>query len=203
MTCHRLDRAEDAVRLVQGAVGVTQFYTRWLPDLRDAVEITLGRVGAAKQFARNAAPITLADGSGQIPWTLPLDRLQATAVIGIVRTAAITTLAAVSGMRSSELMELQVGCRRPPDTHGPGLVRYRIASKVIKGQALGGVDDEWVVIQPAYTAAGLLEQLHHKPVDGAALLGRFAFDVRYTWFRNWVNGQPASAWASRRSRTTR
>jgi hypothetical protein len=91
-------------------------------------------------------------------------------------------------MRSSELMELPVGCRRPPEAHGPGLVRYRIASKVIKGQALGGVDDEWVVIQPADTAAGLLEQLHDNPVDGAALMGRFAFDVRYTWLRIWVNG---------------
>ncbi|MFD8565138.1 hypothetical protein ACFV1N_48410 [Streptosporangium canum] len=177
-----------AFGLLTRQAGVTQFYSRWLPALREAVESTLNRVGAAKQFARNAAPITLSDGSGQLPWTFPLDRLQATALIGIVRTAAITTLAAVSGMRSSELMELQVGCRRPPETHGPGLVRYRIASKVIKGQVLGGVDDEWVVIQPAYTAAGLLEQLHDNPVDGTALLGRFAFDVRYTWLRNWVNG---------------
>ena len=26
------------------------------------------------------------------------------------------------------------------------------------------------------------------PHDGALLFGRFAFDVRYQWFRNWVNG---------------
>jgi hypothetical protein len=91
-------------------------------------------------------------------------------------------------MRSSELMELQVGCRRPPEVHGPGLSRYRIASKVIKGQELGGVDDEWVVIPPAYTAVELLEQLHGNPAYAVPLLGRFAFDVRYKWFRNWVNG---------------
>jgi hypothetical protein len=104
-----------------------------------------------------------------------------------VRTAAIVVLAAVSGMRSSELMELQIGCCRPLEHHGPGLVRYRLASTVIKGQQLGGVADEWVVIEPGYRAAELLERLHDNPETGAALLGRFAFDVRYTWFRNWVN----------------
>ncbi|MEV0136381.1 hypothetical protein AB0H83_49165 [Dactylosporangium sp. NPDC050688] len=66
--------------------------------------------------------------------------------------------------------------------------RIKLASKVIKGQQLGGVADEWVVIEPAYQAAQLLEQLHDNPENGVPLLGRFAFDVRYTWFRNWVNG---------------
>ena len=31
-------------------------------------------------------------------------------------------IAAVSGMRASELMELQVGCRLPPEESGPGIV---------------------------------------------------------------------------------
>ena len=68
------------------------------------------------------------------------------------------------------------------------MVRYRLASRIIKGQQLGGVADEWVVIEPAYRAAQLLGQLHDNPADGVPLLGRFAFDVRCTWFRNWVNG---------------
>ena len=84
-------------------------------------------------------------------------------------------------------MELRVGCCRPPESHGPGLVRYRLAGTIIKGQPLGGLADEWVVIEPAYQAARLLEQLHGNPEDGVPLLGRFAFDVRYAWFRNWVN----------------
>jgi integrase len=109
-------------------------------------------------------------------------------LVGIVRTAAIVLLAAVPGMRSSELMELAVGCCRPIEDHGAGLVRNKLASKVVKGQQLGGVADEWVVIEPAYQAAQLLEHLHDSPEDGAPLLGRFAFDVRYTWFRNWVDG---------------
>jgi hypothetical protein len=100
-------------------------------------------VGAEKPFGRNAIAVDRAGGDGTVAWTLPLDRLQAVALVGIVRTAAIALLAAVSGMRSSELMELEVGCCRPPEHYSPGLVRYRLASKVIKGQQLGGVADEW------------------------------------------------------------
>ena len=174
--------------LLARQAGFTQFWRQWIPHLRDRIEATLHVVGAEKPFGRNGIAVDRADGDGTLAWTLPLDRLQAVALVGIVRTAAIALLAAVSGMRSSELMELEVGCRRPPEHYGPELVRYRLASKVIKGQQLGGLADEWVVIEPAYRAAQLLEQLHDNPENGAPLLGRFAFDVRYTWFRNWVNG---------------
>ena len=34
----------------------------------------------------------------------------------------------------------------------------------------------------------LAEQLHDDPADDALLFGRIAFNIRYTWFRNWVNG---------------
>ncbi|WP_433678749.1 site-specific integrase [Nocardia sp. CA-119907] len=168
--------------------GFTQFMLGWLPQLRDQIEAALAVVGAEKPFARNTVGVKNADNSTQVAWTIPLDREQALAVVGIVRTAAITVLAAVSGMRSSELMELRVGCCRPPEHHGRGLVRYRLASRVIKGQQLGGIPDEWIVIEPAYRAAQLLEQLHEHPEPGTALLGRFAFDVRRTWLRSWVNG---------------
>jgi hypothetical protein len=105
-----------------------------------------------------------------------------------VRTAAVIVIAAVSGMRSSELMELKVGCCPAPEPLGPNLVRYRLASRLIKGQPLGGVADEWVVVEPVYRAAQLIEELHRSADIGAPLLGRFAFDVRYKWFRAWVNG---------------
>ena len=68
------------------------------------------------------------------------------------------------------------------------MTRYRLAGKLIKGQPLGGTRDEWVVIEPAYQAAGLAGQLHDDPANDALLFGRIAFNIRYTWFRNWVNG---------------
>jgi integrase len=177
-----------ALGLLARQAGFTQFLPAWIPHLRPRIEATLAVVGAEKPFGRRAAAVDRADGEGTAAWTLPLDRAQATALVGITRTAAIIIVAAVSGMRASELMELQVGCRRPPEHFGPGLVRHRLASKVVKGQPLGGAADEWVVIEPVHRAAELLEQLHDDPHDGAPLLGRFAFAVRYTWFRNWVNG---------------
>ncbi|WP_331752449.1 site-specific integrase [Streptomyces chartreusis] len=168
---------------------LSQFSPRWLTTLREPLEETLAKVGADREFGRNAASVAAADDNEAVPWTLPLHRLQAVALVGIVRTAAVIVLAAVSGMRSSELMELTVGCRRPPEEPAPGLTRYRLVSKVIKGQELGGIVDEWVVIEPAYRAVELIEQLHPDPREGATLLGRFAFDVRYRWFRNWINSQ--------------
>jgi hypothetical protein len=174
--------------LLARQAGFTQFWRTWIPHLRDRIEATLAVVGAEKPFGRSAALVDRADGGNAVAWTLPLDRLEAVAVVGIIRTAAIALLAAVSGMRSSELMELEVGCTRPPEHYGPDLVRYRLASKVVKGQQLGGLADEWIVIEPAYKAAQLLQALHEHPENGAPLLGRFAFDVRYSWFRNWVNG---------------
>jgi hypothetical protein len=162
----------------------TQFRGHWLPHLRPRLETTLGLVGLEKPFARNAATVDHAKGDGVLPWSLPLHQFQAAALVGIVRTATIILTAAVSGMRASELMELKVGCRRPIEHYGDDLVRYRLASTVVKGQPLGGTDDEWVVIEPAYRAIELAEQLHTAPQEGASLFGRLAFRIRYQWFRN-------------------
>lgn len=171
--------------------GYTQLLPRWLPQLRPVLSEAVAAVGVEKIFTRAASDAPTADGSSR-PWSLPLHRSEAVALVGIVRTAAIITLATCSGMRASELMELRVGCRLPVEEPIPGLMRFRLASKLIKGQPLGGTDDQWVVIEPAYRATELLERLHDDPGEGTLLLSRFAFRVRYTWFRNWVNS-PAGA----------
>jgi type IV secretory pathway VirB2 component (pilin) len=168
--------------------GFTQFRHQWLAHLRERAATTVRLVGAEKPFARHAATVDHAGGDGALPWSLPLHQLQATALVGIVRTAAIILIAAVCGMRASELMELKLGCRRPPEHVGPGLVRYRLASTVVKGQPLGGAPEEWVVIEAAYRAVELAERLHADPQEDASLFGRLAFGIRYQWFRNWVNG---------------
>ena len=171
--------------------GYVQFWAKWMPALREPLIDTLSTVGVEKIFGRDAAEAPTADGITLLPWTLPLHRSEAAALIGIARTAAIVVLAAASGMRASELMELRVGCRRVEEPI-PGLKRYRVVSKIIKGQGLGGTDDEWVVIEPVHQAIELIEQLHDDPRDGALLLSRFSFRVRYLWFRAWVNS-PAGA----------
>ena len=168
--------------------GFWNFPHRRLPVLRPQIQAALASAGTAAPFARNARAVTPAAGGEPAPWTVPLQRDEAEGLAGVVRTAAITVILAISGMRSSEVMELQAGSRQPPRETSPGLARYRIASKVIKGQPLGGTRDEWVVIEPVYQAVGLAEQLHDDPRDGTLLFGRFDFNVRYQWFRDWVNG---------------
>jgi hypothetical protein len=168
--------------------GATQFHSSWLPALRGPVEATLKIVGTERPFGQAAALVPLPGDGDAVPWTRTLHREEAVSVIQVIRTAVIFTLAAVTGMRASELMELQAGCRQPPQESGPGLVRYRLSGTLIKGQPLGGVRDEWVVIRDAYDAAGLAEQLHDDPRDGEPLLSRFHFGSRYERFRDWVNG---------------
>ncbi|MER7006065.1 hypothetical protein ABT297_23905 [Dactylosporangium sp. NPDC000555] len=62
--------------LLAHQAGFTQFWRQWIPHLRARIGATLAVVGRA-------------DGDGSLSWTLPLDRLEAVAVVGIVRTAAI------------------------------------------------------------------------------------------------------------------
>ena len=137
-----------ATSVVARRAGYSHLWKRWRPALQEPFVAAVRSVGVEKTFARNAAQVPAADGSGPTPWTLPLHRSEAAGLVGIVRTAAIIVLAAVSGMRASELMELRAGCRRPVEEPIPGLQRFRIASKIVKGQPLGGTDDEWVVINP-------------------------------------------------------
>jgi hypothetical protein len=98
-------------------------------------------------------------------------------------------------------MELQVGCRCPVEHHGPGLVRYRLTGKLVKGQPLGGVHDDWVVIEPAYQAATLAEQLHDNPVTGHPCWVGSTSPPATTGSANGSTVPPASVSAWHRSRT--
>jgi hypothetical protein len=77
----------------------------------------------------------------------------------IVFNACLFVAAAVSGMRTSELMELTTRSCLPPRQIKQGLFRYSLCSKRIKGEPLGGVVDEWVVIEPACRAVELATRL--------------------------------------------
>src|ERR687895_258297 len=87
--------------------GVIQYRNHWLDDLREPIERTVAAVGAEPWYARNGVLIRRADDQGEVSWSPSLHRLQAVALVGVVRTAAAVVIAAVSGMRASELMELR------------------------------------------------------------------------------------------------
>src|SRR4029453_18320889 len=118
--------------------------------LRPVLEGAVARVGVEYPWGRNAVLVPRADGAGDIPWTEPMDDQGGLILRRALRLACIIVVAAVSGMRASELLELAVGCRQQPRQVAGGLQRYRITSKVIKGAPHGGLPDEWVVTKDVF-----------------------------------------------------
>lgn len=168
--------------------GCSEFRSELLEGrLRSLAEEAVGEVGVAKPWARRAPLVTRADDQSLVPWTEPLHYREASDMIVLFRKACLMVVAGLSGMRASELAELMPGCRRTTELAG-GLTRYRLAGKLIKGQPLGGVRDEWVVIEPVHTTIALAEQLHTGSRD-ASLFGRATFSSYYTQtFQPWING---------------
>lgn len=177
------------------AVGARQFYGRWLdeqPALRNTIENVLAIVGTEKPLCRNAALVPRADDGTEVPWTEPLHYAVADDLPSLLRTACLLVVAMLTGMRSGELMELQRGCPTEEDI-APGLKRYRLKGKVIKGRALGGEPEEWVVIPEAHRAAAVAEKLigfdvHRVRNDSDHLFGRFSYQDLVRRLLSWVNG---------------
>lgn len=162
-----------------------------LAAVRPLIEQAAAAAGTARPWGRHAMHVPRADGTGTTPWTLPLDERDVRNLAGYAHTACLVLTAALTGMRASELMELRDGCRGIT-RHGDGLTRYRLESKLVKGQPLGGTREEWVVIEAVHDAVGMAEQLSRlTSVAGATedlVFGRFTFRPRYYWLRDWVNG---------------
>ena len=159
-----------------------------LAGIRPLVEQAVATVGTAKPWGRQAAHVPRADDTGTTPWTLPLDERDVRDLVGYAHTACLLLTAALTGMRGSELMELRHGCRSA-SRHGDSMTRYRLESKLVKGQPLGGTREEWVVVRAVHDAVGMAERLSRLiGVPGDLVFGRFNFEPRYPWFRDWVNG---------------
>jgi hypothetical protein len=168
--------------------GAARIRPALLAAIRPLVEQAVAAVGVAKPWGRQAPPVPRADGAGTTPWTQPLDERDIRDLVGYAHTACLILTAALTGMRGSELMELRHGCRSS-SRHGDGMNRYRIKSKLIKGQPLGGTSEEWVVIEAVHDAVGTAEQLSRLiGMQGDLVFGRFNFDLRYPWLRDWANG---------------
>jgi hypothetical protein len=176
--------------------GLSGFDRAWMPALRPALEGTLARVGTAAWWGRDAARIPVGGASDLVPWTLPLHAFEVVHLTEVARTACLLVIAAVTGMRAGELMELTTAAPLPPRETAPGLARYKLAGRVIKDQPHGGTPDEWVVIAEVHRAARLAASLLAGSTDdapgqgsetGPLLFGRFSFDSRYRAFRDWVS----------------
>lgn len=184
------DPSDPLLGISTGALAREAGTDRLGPDLLTAIrpllEQTLRQVGTQKPWGRHAVPVSRADGSDTVPWTLTLDERDVRDLVGYTQTACLIIAATVTGLRASELMELRVGCRRST-AHGQGMLRYRLISKITKGQPMGGTDDEWVVVEQVDQAVALAEQLSSDDTPDALVFGPFQFAGRYWKFRDWVN----------------
>ncbi|MFZ0383138.1 MAG: hypothetical protein WAL38_35280, partial [Solirubrobacteraceae bacterium] len=164
---------------------------RVIEYLRAELKAAVAAVGIAPPLAREAAMVEAADGSGPISWTEPLAYREFHGMVTLTLNACLLLVAAISGMRAGELMELTPGACLPPRPTGPGLFRYVLGARRIKGAPFGGSADEWIVIEPAYRAVELAARLGRGDPD-EPIFGRFHFRTKLENFRCWVNG-PAGA----------
>lgn len=168
--------------------GKAAFNHWWLPVLRPLLEQAVAAVDVSPRWGRNAPTVPRADGAGEVPWTEGItDGVDLEFLVRRVRTACSVVVALLTGMRGSELMEMPIDACLEPRDLGAGRVRYRLKTKLIKGQELGGVWDEWVTVRQAHTAVQLAVALQDPEDPSPYAFGRLNFGSRCDTLRTWVN----------------
>lgn len=105
----------------------------------------------------------------------------------VVRTACFIVVAALSGMRHSELAAIGPDAVRREELSS-GLVRHRVASRLLKGEKPGGRREVWTVIEPVVRALSLAQELNPGPYP--LRCSGFADQYKRLWA--WVNAQAAN-----------
>ncbi|MBK3560310.1 hypothetical protein JHN55_28030 [Streptomyces sp. MBT56] len=161
---------------------------RMLDRVRPMFEDAVAKVGVAGTFGRDAALVARHDDeSAMVPWTLPLTGDRVRDLAFVVLAACRVLVASISGMRAGELDELTLASPQAPVTVSGDTQRFKLAAKLIKGQELGGVREEWVVLEPAYRAVQLAARINRAEGDGW-VFPRSPTDFLHARLRNWVNG---------------
>lgn len=189
-TRRRIRSGDDPLRRfawgrVANMIGCSRFGPSPIKALRQPAVELAEVVGIEKSWAREAALVARANDGELMPWTAPLAEDDLEMMANYVATAALVVTAALTGMRTSELLELEAGCRHPRPTISAGGVRFRLAGRLIKGQKLGGAPDEWVVIEQVDRAIALVETLRGYEA-GTALFGTIALGDRIENLRKWL-----------------
>ncbi|MFG2979552.1 integrase [Streptomyces sp. NPDC048331] len=164
-------------------------HRRDLERLRPELERWVAECGLQQPWCRNAALVPRHNDGELMSWAAPMARHQLDTTVYAVTSAAYLLTSALSGMRASELAELTSGCRRHEQRPGGG-TRYRLVSRRIKGEAFGGAEDAWVVIEDVHRAIGTAEALTGA-APGQRLFAKASnnSNSRYTALRSWVNGE--------------
>jgi len=102
----------------------------------------------------------------------------------LVLTGCYVVVAALSGLRRSELAEMRRGCVRAEQLAN-GMVRHRIHTKLVKGRPFGGEAQRWTVIEEVAQAFALVERL----VPAEMPFARMNPNARFPKLLRWVNGE--------------
>ena len=102
------------------------------------------------------------------PWRDPIGPWELQFLTARLVAACFCTIAALSGMRCSEIVEIRPGSIEPLED-GIGVIRWRLRSKLVKGQRHGGRPESWQVIQPVVEAIEILERLHTNGLEDPLL----------------------------------
>ncbi|MFE9429003.1 integrase [Kitasatospora sp. NPDC006697] len=174
-------------RVVHRAVGRGGMARKLVEQTRPLWENALALAGLEEEFGRDAALVPRADDKTPVPWTLPTSAHDLRRLHFVVLGACRLVTGALSGMRASELDEISADSPMAPVTVPGGTQRFRLASKLIKGQVLGGVREEWVVLEPAYRAVQLAARLNRASGQERAF-AMATMDYIHQRLREWVNG---------------
>ncbi|MFF7146111.1 hypothetical protein ACFZB5_33795 [Streptomyces nodosus] len=159
-----------------------------LARARPMLEEAVAEVGTEYVRCRNGVGVPRADTGQMVPWSPPLSHIPADSLVRVAGHACVVATSALTGMRSSESMELVVGCRRTDrddDTARPATASWERSSRA---RRWGGEPDEWVVIDEVARVFALAEQLTDAG-PGQLLFGQFnGFESNgpMTWLRKWV-----------------
>src|SRR6266851_1011543 len=161
---------------------------RDLEALRPELERWVRECGVEEPWCRNAALVPRQDTGAMVAWAPPMNRMELTSATYAVTSACFYLTSALSGMRASELAELTAGCRQQEERTG-GAPRFHLATRRIKGEAFGGSEDSWVVIEDVAHAIGMAESLNGAGA-GELLFSKPSNNAnrRYTSLRCWING---------------
>ncbi|MFF2787662.1 integrase [Streptomyces sp. NPDC058049] len=174
-------------RMINERTNYTSFPYRLVESVRPMLEDAVAKVGIAGAHARDATPIPRYDDQTPVPWTVPLTGQQLRDLAFVVLAACRILVASISGMRASELDELTPLSPQQPVTVSGDTQRFRLTSKLIKGHQLGGVQAEWVVLEPAYRAVQLAARLNQADEEDR-VFPMSPTDFLHGRLRDWVNG---------------
>jgi hypothetical protein len=152
---------------------------------RALVEGAVAELGCAPGGLRTlpAHVVDPADPANRRRWHRGFAPYDIDDLVNLVLTGAYVVVAALSGLRYSELAEMRRGCVRAEQLAN-GMVRHRIHTKLVKGRPFGGELHRWTVIAEVAQAFAVVEQLI--PVD--LPFARFNPIARFPKLLRWVNG---------------